>query len=238
MERKKCTAVVLAAGRGSRMGIERPKQFLEVGGRPLICYALAAFEASPLVDAVVLVAGADDVGYVKEEIISKYHFTKTAAVAEGGSERFISVWNGLEAVERIADPKLVEGYVLIHDGARPFVNEEIISRTVEAVACHHACVVGMPSKDTVKIADEDGFVDSTPGRRLVWCIQTPQAFDYPLVHEAYRKLIASGRTDITDDAGVVELFTDVRVKLVEGSYRNIKVTTPEDLELIRALGNE
>ena len=124
-----------------------------------------------------------------------------------------------------------DGFVFIHDGVRPFLNEEILRRAFDAVEVYHACVVGMPSKDTVKIADADGFVSETPARSLVWNVQTPQVFDFRLAYQAYAALEESGRSDVTDDAMIVEAFTDMKVKLVEGSYENSKLTTPEDLKI-------
>ncbi len=123
--------------------------------------------------------------------------------------------------------------VFIHDGARPLIDSAILHRALEDVRQYHACVVGMPVKDTIKVADENAFAARTPDRRFLWQIQTPQVFTFSLVYEAYRKLIEEGIQNVTDDAMVVERETDVRVKLTEGSYRNIKITTPEDLEIAR-----
>ena len=133
-----------------------------------------------------------------------------------------------------------DGYVFIHDGARPFLTEQIIKNTYEAVKKYHACVAAMPSKDTVKIADEQGFAKLTPDRKLVWSIQTPQVFDTELIVNAYKSLaenhdrLKAEGIMVTDDAGVVELFTDKKVKLVEGAYENIKITTPEDIKTAEA----
>lgn len=238
MERKKkrCTAIVLAAGQGKRMGTEIQKQYLELGEKPVLYYSLAAFEESPVIDEIILVTGAAQVSYCQREIVGKYGFSKVSAITAGGAERYLSVWQGIQAMENdsIAPPNR-DGYVFIHDGARPFVTGEILERAYEAVQEHQACVVGMPVKDTIKLADEEGFAQSTPRRSLVWMIQTPQVFSVPLIKEAYGRLIAQGRGDVTDDAMVVETMTEHRVKLVEGSYANIKLTTPEDLSLAEAL---
>jgi 2-C-methyl-D-erythritol 4-phosphate cytidylyltransferase len=117
---------------------------------------------------------------------------------------------------------------------RPFINEEILERALAGVEEHGACVIAVKAKDTIKIADENGFVWHTPSRKKVWAIQTPQVFGFRLAYEAYAALIRSGRTDATDDSMIVESFTDVKVRLVEGSYENIKITTPEDLEIAEA----
>ena len=237
MEERRCTAIVLAAGQGKRMGSKIQKQFLEIQGKPIVCYSLAAFQNSPLIDQIVLVTGEDMIDYCREEIVHKYGFTKVAAVVAGGEERYASVWKGLQSVQKEMSEADRDGMVFIHDGVRPFINEEILERAAAAVEAHHACVVGMPSKDTIKIADEDGFVSHTPARKLVWNIQTPQVFDFSLAYRAYAELEKSGRSDVTDDAMIVEAFTDVKVKLVEGSYENIKITTPEDLEIAEAFLN-
>lgn len=231
MKKKYCTAIVLAAGQGKRMGSSVHKQFLELKGHPILYYSLQAFQDSPLVERMILVTGETEIPYVKKEIVEKYHFDKVTDVIAGGAERYASVWNGLQTLERELTEAEKDGFVFIHDGVRPFIHEEILCRAYDAVEEHHACVVGMPSKDTVKIADAEDFVRTTPARSLVWNIQTPQVFDFRLAHQAYAELEKSGRTDATDDAMIVEAFTDTKVKLVEGSYENIKITTPEDLEI-------
>ena len=236
------TAIVLAAGSGKRMQSNVAKQFLPIGGKPVLCYSLEAFEQSDYVDEIILVAGADGLKTCKE-IVERYGYTKVSAIVLGGKERYHSVWNGLCAAGAEEDSTEAKPpkYVLIHDGARPFVTEAIIQRNIEALENDKACVTAVRSKDTVKIADENGYVVSTPNRSFVWNMQTPQSFDFTLVYEAYRKLIqeeekvkAKGIV-ITDDAMVVETFTGVSVKLIEGSYENIKITTPEDLAYAEGL---
>lgn len=220
----KNVAVVLAAGQGKRMKSKVQKQFLLIKEKPVLYYTLNAFEESPLISDIILVTGKDEIEYCQQEIVDKYNFEKVRKIVAGGKERYHSVHNGIQAIDR-AD------YVLIHDGARPFVDGEMIERVCEAVKVHKACVVGMPVKDTIKIADEKGFAAQTPDRRKVWQIQTPQTFEYNLIKEAYEKLLANEPEGITDDAMVVETMTNHEVKLVEGSYRNIKITTPEDLDV-------
>ena len=221
----KTTAIVLAAGQGKRMGSDVAKQFLLLDGKPVLYYSLKNFEES-MVDDVILVIGDGMQDYCRENIVQKVR-----AIVTGGKERYHSVAYGLRAVEAGCD------YVLIHDGARPFADPSIIERGVEAVQKYGACVVGMPVKDTIKISDENGFCESTPNRNRVWMIQTPQIFSYPLIHGAYEKLLQEEKhllekgVAITDDAMVAELFTDQKVKFVEGSYQNIKLTTPEDLKV-------
>lgn len=223
-------AIVLAAGRGTRMGTKVQKQFLDLGGYPVLYYSLKAFEESR-VDEVILVTGQQDVEYCKKEIVEKYGFSKVSAVTAGGAQRYHSVYEGLKRLRETVE------IVLIHDGARPFLDSGIIDRAVDAAAGYGACAVGMPSKDTVKIANEDGFAASTPERSLVWTIQTPQAFSRNLIFSAYCTMMADEKLQqgITDDAMVVERFTSNPVRLVEGSYENIKVTTPEDMEIAEAI---
>lgn len=223
MQKTKCTAIVLAAGQGKRMGTKLQKQYLEIDGKPVLYYSLRAFEEAELIDDIVLVVGAGQTNYCETQIVSKYGFTKVKAIVEGGKERYHSVANGLYEVE--------EGYVFIHDGARPFVNEEILQRVYNEVVEYKACVVGMPVKDTIKIADENGFADVTPDRNLLWQVQTPQVFETSLIKEAYKKLMESDTINVTDDAMVAEQMLGVKVKLVPGSYENIKITTPEDLKI-------
>ncbi len=225
----KIGAVVLAGGQGRRMNSQVQKQYMMLDGRPLIAYALEAFERSP-VDEVVLVVGAGEEEFARREIVEPLGLKKVTAVVSGGKERYHSVYEGLKSLNNC-------GYVLIHDGARPLVTEDIIRRAISGAKSKQACVVGMPVKDTIKISDADGYAAGTPERALLWQIQTPQAFSYPLVRGAYDKLMSekSLQSGITDDAMVVETCTAVKVKLVEGSYENLKVTTPEDLVLAEAL---
>jgi len=222
------TAIILAAGQGKRMNSAVQKQYLLINNKPVLYYALKAFEDS-IVDDIVLVAGNAEIGFCQREIVEKYGLQKVRIITAGGKERYHSVACGLSAITWECD------YVFIHDGARPFVDIGMIERAFISVQKTSACVVGMPVKDTIKLADENGYVESTPDRSLVWQIQTPQVFERELITAAYQKLLSNeetiqnGNVSITDDAMVVEYFMNKQVKLVEGSYRNIKITTPEDL---------
>ena len=220
----KNVAIVLAAGQGKRMKSKVQKQYLLIKEKPVLYYTLNAFENSPLISEIILVTGKDEIEYCQQEIVNKYGFSKVRKIVPGGKERYHSVYEGIKAIEE-AD------YVFIHDGARPFVDGEMIARVCAAVEEHKACVVGMPVKDTIKIADDAGFAEQTPDRRKVWQVQTPQTFEYQLIKSAYEKLLAEEPEGITDDAMVIETMTEHKVKLVEGSYRNIKITTPEDLDI-------
>lgn len=224
INKKRCTAIVLAAGQGKRMGTRIQKQYLLMAGRPVLYYALQAFQTSDVIDDICLVTGSGDETYCRREIVEKYGFQKVSRILAGGAERYHSVWNALKEMPE-------DGYVFIHDGARPFVDTAMILRAFECVQECKACVVGMPVKDTIKIADEKQNVADTPNRDFVWMVQTPQVFDTALAKESYARLIASGESCVTDDAMVVERMSGHPVKLVPGSYENIKITTPEDLEI-------
>ena len=217
----KVTAIVLAAGKGSRMNSNTPKQYLTLLGKPVLFYSLQAFAESD-VDNIVLVTGSGEQGYCKKEIIEKYQIKKVTHIVEGGAERYHSVWHGLMAAEDTE-------YVLIHDGARPLISSQIINKAIFTVKETGACVVGMPVKDTIQIVDEEKVIASTPDRSRTWLAQTPQCFKFELAISSYNHAIASGDTKITDDAMVVRKYGNVSVMMLEGGYENIKVTTPEDI---------
>lgn len=219
-----CTAIVLAAGQGKRMKSKIQKQFLLLKGKPILYYSISCFEKSSEIDDIIIVTGAESIEYVKKEIVEAFGFQKVKAVVAGGKERYDSVYEGLKACKNC-------DYVFVHDGARPFVTEEMINRGKKAVIACGTCVLGMPSKDTVKIIDENGFVESTPKREKVWNVQTPQIFSYPDIYKAYQEAKKQGMQGITDDAMVMEQYGALKVRLEEGSYENIKITTPEDILL-------
>ena len=230
----KTAAVVLAGGSVKRMGAEVPKQYLSLDGRPLVFYSLKAFEDS-FIDTVVLVVTAGDEDYCRREIVERYGFRKVAAVVSGGKERYHSVVKGVEAVAEDVS------WIFIHDGARPFLSREVLERAFEDVKRSGASVVAVQSKDTVRLADAEGFVRETPPRDEVWQMQTPQVFSAELLRRACRELsekegelLAKG-IRITDDAMMVELLCGQRAHLVTGDYENIKITTPEDLEFAEML---
>lgn len=228
----KTVAIVLAAGRGKRMQSDVAKQYLLIRNKPILYYSLQAFQDS-VVDEIILVTAESEITYCKEEIVDKYHISKVSKIVAGGKERYHSVHNGLKACE---DAEIV----LIHDGARPFVDDAIIERNINMVKEYGACVTGMPVKDTIKLADDKGFVKETPRRDLIWTIQTPQTFRYDLIKKAYDTFLAkeeefSKQYSVTDDSMVAEIFGGLKVKLVEGSYNNVKITTPEDMTLAEAI---
>ena len=222
----KFTAIVLSGGIGKRMNSDIPKQYMMLKDKPVLAHSLLAFEQSP-VDDIVIVCGAGDEEYITKEFVEKYGLSKVSAVCEGGAERYNSVYNGLKACKDT-------DYVLIHDGARPYVSDEIIKRNIEEVQKYKAVVTSVKAIDTVKIADDNGFVISTPERKSVYFMQTPQTFEYKLALDSYSKLIEElekeVKVQVTDDAQVVEMYSEIKVKLIEGDYSNIKITVPKDLQ--------
>ena len=228
MGKMHCTAIVLAAGQGKRMGTKGHKQYRMLAGRPVLYYSLKAFEDSPVIDEVFLVTGAGEEEYCRENIVNLFQFKKVSRIMQGGAERYHSVWNGLQELEE-------NGYVFIHDGARPFVDSKMIERAYAEVQEHKACVVGMPVKDTIKVADDSGTVETTPDRSKLWMVQTPQVFENHIVRGAYSMLMRESYINVTDDAMVVEQMLQYPIRLVYGSYENIKITTPDDLEMAEVL---
>lgn len=211
--------VVVAAGRGTRMGTKESKQFLILQDKPIIIHTLEVFERHPFITEIVLVTGEQDVErcavWAKE-----YGITKCVKVIPGGAERQYSVYQGLLQMNT--------PWVLVHDGVRPFVTEDQVTNCYKAAVEHGAAILAVPVKDTVKQVDEHGWVTATPDRRSLWAVQTPQAFRRCELIRAHDQAEAEGFTG-TDDAMLIERL-GVSVMVVEGSYSNIKITTPEDLD--------
>lgn len=223
-------AVVLAAGKGSRMHMEIQKQYAVLLGRPVITYTLDAFEKST-VDEIILVVGEGETAFVQEEIVKRFGYQKVTEIVTGGKERYESVYNGL-----CADTKADENtYVLIHDGARAFITPAHIEKCIQDVKKYNACVMAVPVKDTIKIVDEEQYSVSTPDRSVMWQMQTPQCFRLTEIREAYQKMLSQGDTTMTDDAMVMEQYGTRKVKMTMGSYENIKLTTPGDFVLGEAI---
>ena len=225
------TAIVLAAGVGSRMKSEKAKQFLEVAGHEVLYYSLRAFDEHPEVDSIVLVTKEEFVEHCQKELVERYQFAKVRNICIGGKERYDSVYQGLSAIGAEGENDIV----LIHDGAPPFVTAEMISTSIACARECGACTVGVPAKDTIKIVDTDHYGVETPERKFVYQIQTPQTFQVPLLRRAYETMYEAKRNgdthNITDDTMLVEQYAGVRCKVVEGAYENIKITTPEDLAI-------
>lgn len=225
----KITAIILAAGKSQRMNSNVQKQYMILQGKPVLYYSLKAFSDSA-VDDIIIVTGEQERELVRETIVEKYGFHKVKAVVAGGKERYDSTYAGLQACEG-------SDYVLIHDAARPLINEEVIERVIEGAMEHQAVVAGMPAKDTIKIVDEKEYAVETPPRKNMWIVQTPQAFSYGLIRSAYERMQTepSQKRRITDDAMVVETYGDTKVKLIFGDYLNIKITTPDDIILAESI---
>lgn len=221
----KVSAIIVAAGKGSRMGAAVNKQFLMLSNKPVLAYTLEAFERAEIISEIIVVVHRDDHKLFKECILP-YGFQKITAVADGGSDRQASVYNGLLRVGPESD------IIAVHDGARPLVTPAIISASVAAASRYGSACVGVPVKDTIKRVNPDQMVLDTPDRSMLWAIQTPQTFQREILMKAHEKAIAE-RYRGTDDAVLVERL-GVPVRMVMGSYTNLKITTAEDLAVAEA----
>ena len=247
---RKVYAIVLAAGNGRRMHSKTKKQFMEILGRPLFSWSASCFDRHDAVDGIILTTGEEDIPYMKEltQADGAYPLEKLSAIVAGGKERYHSVFEGLKKVAELEKTYTASSgtgmtpsgtqdpLIMIHDCARPMLTDAIIDDALHYAEKYHAAVIGMPVKDTIKVLDADHFVKETPERSSLWLMQTPQSFDFSLIYKAYAAMIdqeARGHLmiPITDDAVVVESFAGQRVKIISGSYENIKVTTPEDVKM-------
>lgn len=225
--RRKVAALIVAAGEGRRMGTPRAKAFIPLKNTPILVHAVQPFEACSRIQSLYLVLRKQDLPSWQGEILERFPFKKTKPPVVGGLNRQDSVRLGLEAIREDIDT------VLIHDGARPFVDASMLEQLLDTMQEAEAAVVGVPAKDTLKTVSSDGTVLNTLPRKHLWHIQTPQAFYYSLIIEAHRKALAEN-FQATDDAMLVERM-GIPVKVVEGSYENIKVTTPDDLALAQVI---
>jgi len=215
-----CTAVIVAAGKGKRMGTDISKQFLPLCGKEILTHTVEVFEKADRIRDIVLVTGTDSLKDV-QDMVWEYGWQKVISVVAGGKERQDSVWNGLQAVSEDTE------IVLIHDGVRPFVTEEILDLSIETAVEMGGCAAGVPAKDTIKVCNSENIAVDTPDRSTLWQIQTPQTFRKELIVKAYEQAKAEGFVG-TDDASLAE-NSGYSVKVIMGSYRNIKITTKEDL---------
>lgn len=215
--------MIPAAGGGRRLGGRLEKQFLLLGGMPLLGHTLKAFQASPLVQGIMVVVPKSRVELVWEGIVRPYGISKVLDVVVGGAHRQDSVRLGLEALGQGWD------LVMVHDGARPLVSQELIARCVKETLVHGATLAGVPATDTIKEVNSEGFVERTHPREKLWMVQTPQTFRYDWLMMAHERAFREGFLG-TDDASLVERL-GFRVRVVTGSYENIKVTTRSDLRL-------
>lgn len=226
MERLFTSAIIPAAGQGRRMNAPINKQYLTLKGKPILAYTLDAFEKCPLIKEIILVINKDEFKICQQKVLKPYHYTKVQLV-EGGSTRQQSVYAGLKAVNPKAD------LVMIHDGARPIIQESVIIQSIYETMEHKATVVGVPAKNTIKVINSGGFVEYTPNRDYLVEIQTPQTFEHRLLREAHENAIQEG-VEGNDDAFLVERLSHP-VKIVTGHYSNIKITTPEDLIIAESI---
>jgi 2-C-methyl-D-erythritol 4-phosphate cytidylyltransferase len=224
---KEIFALIPAAGMGKRMGAGCNKQYLLLDGEPILAHTIRVFEQAPFIAGIYLIAPEQEIAYCREEVVQRYGFSKVRGVVAGGSERQHSVSNGLKAMQGVED----DDVVLIHDGVRPFVPVSVLQAAAAAASEAGGAVVAVPVKDTVKVA-RDGVITDTPPREQLWLAQTPQAFRYGLIRSAHAAAAAEGFLG-TDDASLMER-RGWQLRVVMGDYRNIKITTPEDMLLAAA----
>lgn len=213
--------IIVAAGTGSRMKKDINKQFIKLNDKEIIAHTIDKFYNNDNIDDIVVVIKEEEEKYFIDNIINKYGFDNIK-IAYGGNERQDSVYNGIKKLNNNCD------VILVHDGARPFVTGDIIKNSIEEAKKHNAVVVGVKVKDTIKMVSEDGNIIDTPNRNFLWSVQTPQVFKYDIITKAYEDAYNENYYG-TDDAMLVERI-GYKVKMVEGSYDNIKITTPEDLK--------
>lgn len=228
MKKPHAFALIPAAGMGKRMGASMNKQYLQLGGIPIVARTLQVFQDSPLISGIVLVIPEDEIPYCRREVVEKHQLSKVLNVVPGGSERQHSVLNGLQALQEHAAP---DDIILIHDGVRPFIDEPILQQSIDLAATGVGALVAVQTKDTIKVV-QNGAVISTPERSTLWQAQTPQSFRFEQILAAHHRALQEGFLG-TDDCSLLERFNGT-VKIVNGSYRNIKITTPEDLVLAEA----
>ncbi len=224
----KSIALIPAAGMGKRMGASINKQYLLLHGLPVVARTISVFEKSPLIDAIYLVIPADEIPYCREHIVEAGGFKKIVAIVPGGKERQNSVMNGLKSMRNDVDD---DDVVLIHDGVRPMLTENMLRESIDVARVSDGALVAVQTKDTIKIVS-DGIVVDTPPRETLWQAQTPQSFRFGIIHAAHLSAENDGFVG-TDDASLVER-NGGKINVVPGDYRNIKITTPEDLILAEA----
>lgn len=223
------TAIILAAGQGKRMNAASNKQYLALKDKPILAHTMNTFEKCNLIHQIILVIHEDEEEFCKKNILEKYKYKKIKHLVKGGKERQESVYNGLMAIDKETS------IVLIHDGARPLITEQVILRCIQGAIEYGAVSAGVPIKETIKIMGRDRFVSYTPKREDVWVTQTPQAFQKDIILKAHEFAIEQEILG-TDDAMLVE-HMGMKIKMVEGDYENIKITTPEDLIAAEAILN-
>ena len=225
--KKHVAAIIVAAGKGTRMGSEIPKQYMTIAGKTILDTTLYKFEKSNDVDDIILVINKDDMEFIKGETAPFYN--KITHVVPGGKTRTESVYQGLKKVGSNCD------IVLIHDGVRPFVSYNLISSCIENALIHKACIPVIDVADTIKEVSADGMVVKTFDRKKLKAVQTPQAFDYNIIRECYENAMTEDAL-FTDDASIAEYY-GYKVKTIEGLSKNIKITTPLDLRIAEIIAS-
>ncbi len=220
----KVTAVIPAAGSGKRMNAK--KQFLEINGKPVLSVTVSVFDECQFIDDIIIVVGREDIELTKALLKDQ---KKVKNVIAGGPERQDSVYNAIEMIT----PESDDDIVVIHDGARPLVTKEIISAAVTEARASKAAVTGVPVKDTIKNVSDDGMILGTLDRGAIWLVQTPQVFQFSVIKEAYERA-QKIKYRATDDSKLVERMR-IPVKMVMGSYENIKITTKEDVAIAESI---
>jgi 2-C-methyl-D-erythritol 4-phosphate cytidylyltransferase len=215
------TAIIVAGGKGKRMGQSINKQFIKIGDMEILARTLEVFQNTAEIDEIVVVCAEDEIDFCRENIVERYGYGKVARLVPGGLERQNSVLNGLRSCSTDTD------IVVIHDGARPFVASDIIRESIKCADHCGACTAAVPVKDTIKVVDKDGFSIDTPDRSTLYAVQTPQTFKYDIIMEAHNRALKMNIIG-TDDTMLVENM-GLKVKIISGSYLNIKLTTQEDL---------
>jgi len=221
------SVIIVAAGKGKRMNISVNKQFIDISGKPLIARTIEKFQNLKFINEIIVVVGEDEIDYCKKNIIERYNFTKVSKIIAGGSERQESVYNGIKNVNSSSE------IIMIHDGARPFIPDDIVYNAIEETKKNDATVVAVPVKDTIKIVSEKGFIEKTLDRSVIWSMQTPQTFKKDLIVMAHEKALKNNFLG-TDDSVLAEQV-GYQVKIVKGSFLNIKITTQEDLITAEAI---
>lgn len=225
-------AIIPAAGMGKRMGAAINKQYLQLAGKPILAHTLAVFQQCEQIAGIILVIPQEEIPFCRSEVVERYGLTKVVKIVPGGRERQHSVMNGLQALQGVAGE---QDLIVIHDGVRPFITQELLMESMRVAVTGSGALVAVPTKDTIKVV-RDGLVIDTPDRTTLWQAQTPQTFRYHQILSAHNAAEQDGFLG-TDDCSLVER-TGGSIRIVSGSYRNIKITTPEDLVLAEAFLRE
>jgi len=222
------TALILASGTGSRCELGYPKQFAIIGGKTILEYTIESFENHRSIDDIYVVTSGEYIETVNN-IVSKAGYKKVKSVVKGGATRKDSSYNGISAIPHN------EGNVLIHDGARPLVSEKIISDCITALQANAAVCTSIDSTDTVYITDESGFIKEIPKRKLIRRAQTPQCFWIDIIRKAHELAKNDTNCTVTDDCGLIQNYNLAKIKTIEGSPDNIKITYPKDIEFAKSI---